>query len=110
MVSCCTPWVTGGGNVPGELRVHVVCGDPLNLSFQSCGGWPEGLTATLELEHPWGWSLTKVGTVAGEWLSFHVSAAEARIPRDSTARIRFALPGIEPYTWRAGRVYHEGGC
>jgi hypothetical protein len=110
MVSCCTPSVTGGGNVPGELRVHVVCGDPLNLAFQNCGGWPADLMATLELSHPWGWSLTVNGTVSGEWLSFKVPAEQARIPRDSSARIRFAVAGVEPYTWRAGRVYHEGGC
>ena len=109
MVSC-TPSVAGAGNVPGELRVNVVCGDPVHLPFQACGGWPADLTATLELSHPWGWSLSIEGTVVGEWLSFTIPASEARIPRDSRARIRFSIPGVEPYTWRAGRVYHRGAC
>ncbi|TLF96810.1 hypothetical protein FEK35_27345 [Nocardia cyriacigeorgica] len=110
MVSCCSSSVAGSGNVPGGLRVNVVCGDPVNLSFHSCGGWPADLTATLELSHPWGWSLSVLGKTTGEWLNFLIPAAQAKIPRDSHARIRFSIPGLEPYTWKSGRVYHRGSC
>lgn len=107
--SCCSLVVVGAGNAPGALRVNVVCGDPLNLSFRRCDGWPDDTIATLVLTHPWGWEHAVLGAVADEWLSFHVPAVDAvQIPRDANARIRLASPGVPPYTWLAGRVSHAG--
>ncbi|MCM6774975.1 hypothetical protein NDR87_26380 [Nocardia sp. CDC159] len=109
--SCCTPLVTGSGNAPGELRVNVVCGDPINLSFRRCGGWPGDTTATLRLAHPWDWSATIAGTIVGEYLTFHIPPDDARqIPRDAVASIHLEHPGVDPYTWLSGRVHHRGGC
>ncbi|WP_280365901.1 hypothetical protein [Nocardia wallacei] len=111
MVDCCTPLVTGSGNSPGELRVNIVCGDPVNLSYRRCDGWPTDTVAALHLAHPWGWSLIVTGTVNGEWLQFYIAPVQARqIPRDSRASIHLESPGVEPYTWLSGRVYHRGGC
>lgn len=110
---CCTPLVTGSGNAPGGLIVNMVCGDPVNLSYRQCGGWPADLDAILSMSHPWGWDMTVTGTVSvdGEWLQFHISAEDAMtIPRDSSARIKLAYPGVEQYTWIAGHVAHRGGC
>lgn len=112
--SCCSPLVTGAGNAPGELRVNVVPGDPVNLAFKRCGGWPADTTATLTLTHPYGWSLTATGTVSGdgEWLTFHIPGVDAlQIPRDARGSIRLEYPGVDAYTWLAGRVEHwTGDC
>ncbi|MEV5391928.1 LtfC-like domain-containing protein [Nocardia farcinica] len=110
--SCCSPLVTGAGNAPGELRINVVPGDPVNLAFKRCGGWPADTAAELTLSHPWGWSLAETGTVADDWLTFHIPAATAlQIPRDADASIRLSYPGVQWYTWLAGRVRHwTGGC
>ncbi|MBF6138118.1 hypothetical protein IU501_34685 [Nocardia otitidiscaviarum] len=112
MAECCTPLVTGAGNAPGRLVVNVVCGDPVNLSFQRCEGWPVDTTATLRLSHPWGWDMEVAGTIAADWLSFHIAAADAReIPREAWASIVLESPGVPPYTWLAGCVHHaRGGC
>lgn len=111
MFSSTCPQAVAAGGVPGLLRVHVVCGDPLNLSFPNCNGdWPADMTAQLELSHPWGWSLEVAGTVNGEWLQFHLDPEPTmQIPRDACAHVRLEYAGTQPFTWLAGPVIH-GGC